>query len=368
MLGRFPLTLPAFITIILLIILVVKKRPIEKKLLFSLTAFILFAFISTSLLRGRVDFILSLGMLSCMALPLVFKLKLCDVIGYEKYLIVGFFITIPFSLYDIGVTILGFVPFEKMSNLFLNATNSPVSSYDGYYRVKATFTEPSYFGIYLVTVFYVLLETEIRKKGVLTLLLLINIILTLSLSAFILVGFLLLIYLFRKKIIIYKYSLFICIAIFTVPSISDLVFNRLQETFLSVGQSNYYGSEGVRANSIFLMFEYLGEQKFINLMLGEGYSYYDEWLIDRFAGADQLVGYSRGQIFNAFAVIGISLGVIGLILYSNFFFLLARSKDFNLLEILFHILIQFSLAFMVGYLFWSVLILMKFKNIIKKSK
>ncbi len=364
--GGYPLGIPMLMVITLTLALILYNRPLYKNIFLTLISFLTFALITTLMNHGITKFVLSLGLLSCLALPLCFKLRKDDVIGFEKYLIAGFLLTIPFSMYDLGVTLLGFTPTEEISEFFSTSTNSPLYSYLGFYRIKSTFTEPSYFGIYLVSIFYITTQLEIKNKQKFQLLLLLFIGLTVSLTAFILIGFVIVIYLFKKKLFAYKYLVALFLVLLALPSLTTIIIERLIETVTSLEQGDLSGSEGSRINSLSVMFQYLAEQNPIKLLIGEGYSYYSEWLIDRFSGYP-LIGYSRGQIFNAFAVIGISLGVIGLILYTIFFFSLAGSNDFKFYEILFHFIIQFSLAFFVGYLFWSVLMLIKFKNIIKRD-
>lgn len=365
--GNYPLTLPSVFASILVVLLFLSNRKINGKAFSVLILFYFFGLITTMWVHGIDRDMLSITVLFSLVLPTVYYFKLNDVIGFDKYLIYGVMLTLPFVFYDLGVTAIGLQPLESISPLFKNATNSPISSYFGYYRVKATFTEPSYYAIYLITILYILFELENKKNRKLIILVTALLLLTLSLTGFILMGLVLLIFLLRRKKIAFKYLVIIIIASVSLTFVVDLIIERIEETIMSVSNSNYGGSEGSRANSLFVMFSYLGEQDFVKFLIGEGYGKYDVWLINKFSG-DNLIGYSRGQIFNAFALIGIALGFIGLFLYCLFFVVLAQSRDYKKADIIFHVVIQFSLAFIVSYLFWSVLILFKFKNILKMHK
>ena len=81
------------------------------------------------------------------------------------------------------------------------------------------------------------------------------------------------------------------------------------------------------------MFEYFstGVKEFL---FGEGFTYYSNWLIERF-GHDELYQFSDGQIFNTFASVGISTGAIGLFIYLIFLNSLRKSIYFNNMDILF---------------------------------
>lgn len=365
--GNYPLTIPAVFALLLVIALILNRRKMNGKALITLLTFFFFGAITTMWNHGIDRDMLSLGVLLSLALPTVYYFKIQDIIGFDRYLIYGVLLTIPFVFYDLGVTAIGLEPLENFSPLFKKASNSPISSYFGFYRVKATFTEPSYYAIYLITVLYILFELENKKNRKLIIVVTGLLLLTLSLTGFILMGLVLMIFLLRRKKIAFKYLVVIFIASISLTFVVDLIIERIEETIMSVTNSNYGGSEGSRANSLFVMFSYLGEQDFVKFLIGEGYGKYDVWLINKFSG-NELIGYSRGQIFNAFALIGIALGFIGLLLYCLFFFVLARSRDYKKTDIIFHVVIQFSLAFIVSYLFWSVLILFKFKNILKMHK
>ncbi len=367
LIGGYPLTIPSVFAILLVIALVLSNRKINGKSFIVLLLFFSFAFITTVWVHGISKDILSMIVLLSLALPTTYYFKLKDIIGFDRFLIYGVLLTLPFVIYDLGVTAIGLEPLESFSPLFKKATNSPITSYFGYYRVKATFTEPSYYAIYLITILYILFELENKKNRKLVIFVTALLILTVSLTGFILMGLVLLIFLLRRKKIAFKYLVVIIIASISLTFVVDLILERIEETIMSVSNSNYGGSEGSRANSLFVMFSYLGEQDFVKFLIGEGYGKYDAWLINKFSG-NELIGYSRGQIFNAFALIGIALGFIGLFLYCLFFIVLAQSRDYNKTDIIFHVVIQFSLAFIVSYLFWSVLILFKFKNILKMHK
>ena len=162
----------------------------------------------------------------------------------------------------------------------------------------------------------------------------------------------------RKK---NKKSLYIFLLGFGIfvfnPLIFQILLYRLNLTIISLITGNYYGSEGSRVNSIIIMFEYFstGVKEFL---FGEGFTYYSNWLIERF-GHDELYQFSDGQIFNTFASVGISTGAIGLFIYLIFLNSLRKSIYFNNMDILFFIMIHFLFSRLQGYFLWSVMILIK---------
>ncbi|QTN38498.1 hypothetical protein HZ996_04830 [Cryomorphaceae bacterium] len=353
----FSLTIPT-IVVLTLVLYSIPNRKMKTNIAVPLFVFIGFCFVST-ILYHDIGFIYSLGMLTAMALPLVFEYEERDLVGFEKYLRYGFILTLPIVAYDLGVTFLGLEPLEAYVPFFRKATNSPLSSYFGYYRVKSTFTEPSYYGIYLCTLLYIGLKSKAPSRY---LWVIFGVILaTVSLTAVVISGFIFAHWAYSNGRIGFRYVLLFVAILLFLPAGFDLIINRITETFSSISSSSFEGSEGVRANSIFVMFNYLNEGGVKQFFLGEGYSHYDKWLIERFKG-NPLIGYSRGQIFNAFAVVGLSVGVLGLLLYLNLLFRLSLDSKFNRFEIGLHAAIQFSLAFIVSYLFWGVLILIGLSN------
>ena len=67
------------------------------------------------------------------------------------------------------------------------------------------------------------------------------------------------------------------------------------------------------------MIDYWSSQDWTNLLIGEGYANYSEWLRQEFGYLTPILSsFARGQINNIFAAIGISTGIIGLLLYLLF--------------------------------------------------
>ena len=280
--------------------------------------------------------------------------------GVVRYIFGGVFLTIPFVIYDLGVTFVGLSQTEETFQMFMNSSNSWIF---GFYRVKATFTEPSYFGIYLSTLLYILIDINIKRKILWSGLIIFLILCTVSFTAYVLSLFVLLVYTRKTTLKSVKVYALLAIILLALPSVYEVVIFRLERTLSSVATASLYGSEGMRANSLPVMFDYFAQADFRQFIMGEGYTYYDAWLIDAFQMFDPArMGFARGQIFNAFAVVGISGGVIGLLLYVMSFWGFAASRFFTRQDVLLHFLIQFSLAFIVGYLFWGVLLMMRIKN------
>jgi hypothetical protein len=77
--------------------------------------------------------------------------------------------------------------------------------------------------------------------------------------------------------------------------------------------------------------------------------------------------FCRGTIHNAFGVIGISTGIIGIFLYILIFVFMGVNKILSWNAIFFHWLIQMSYTLMVGYFFWGIVLLLIANEKVEKS-
>ena len=285
-----------------------------------------------------------------MSYPILINYSKEETKKIHKYLIIGFYITIPFVIFELGFDI-------QIVNLFSERLEPTRSIYEGINRIRATFTEPSYYAIYLCSLLYIFTNSKKPPKNHVILMIVICIILTFSFGGYLLALFIAFKTLRKKIKNLYIYFL-LGFGIFVFnPLIFQILLYRLNLTIISLITGNYYGSEGSRVNSIIIMFEYFstGVKEFL---FGEGFTYYSNWLIERF-GHDELYQFSDGQIFNTFASVGISTGAIGLFIYLIFLNSLRKSIYFNNMDILFFIMIHFLFSGLQGYFLWSVMILIK---------
>ncbi|MBO6523631.1 MAG: hypothetical protein JJ971_07405 [Balneolaceae bacterium] len=324
-------------------------------LLLLISLFIFIAFLTSLYRFGFGPYLLSLGTLFLMAFPITIRFKPSELENIDKYIYYGLYVMLPFFFYDIGVTFLNLPPLEQILGLFSSSKSTEVL---GFYRVKSSFDEPSYLGIYLVVILYFFLNTKsyYRKKAFL--IIFICIVFTLSLTAYILAFIVISLNNIRSiKRLILTYSA-VAILLFSVPIVGDFLINRITTTVKSIANSNYSGSEGSRGNSILVLLKYLDEANSVQFFFGEGYGRYDTWLIKNFGMYNPaMVSFARGHINNAVAVIGISNGLIGLFFYLMIFVYLATSKLLTKKSLIIHFFVQFSYAFIVGYMFWGIILI-----------
>jgi len=365
--GKYVFNIP---TIISIIIVIVRVAEFSKFNIFELKIFIpLLLFITWSLLTVIYNdlgwsWIYSMGSLILMCLPAFFTYNSRHLSGLTKYIILGFILTIPFSIYDLSVTLFNVQPIGYGSDLF-HFTQSAITG--GYYRIRSTFDEPSFYAAYLCAVLNFIIGTKYQKNKYLFYSIIILLILTLSLT-----GYFLLVYLlyFHKRI---KYKtkakhVYVVVVLFVLYSSffsSEVqhVYDRIINTYDSLLEYNVLGSEGSRINSLTVLFKYYQDDS-SSILFGEGYSNHENWLEKKFEGYRDgpSVSFARGAIHNVFGGIGISTGVIGLILYLNIFVAMYRNRIVDKDSLILLILIQFSYSQIVGYLIWGIMLMFRYKK------
>ena len=356
---NYRITIPLVITALLSIIIILIRRPVEKKLQLTYFIFIFWIFISTFIRYGIAKYILSIFQFILMTLPVMVDYNKDDVKDFTKYLLIGFYITIPFALYGLGLNI----PFISD---FLGQRQGPTRKiYEGINRTYATFTEPSYYAIYLNVILYALVDRTKPPNRYIIPLVLFFIITTFSLGGYILSLFIGSQYIFKRKRYIFYILIVLILIIVVEPVLITRLLIRVRLTIFSLLTHDLYGSEGSRINSLYVMFKYFMESGKTGLLIGTGFTYYSEWLINMF-GNDPLLHYSTGEIFNTFAAVGISNGIIGLVLYILYINQIRKSHYITNKYIQYFIVINFVISGLQGYFLWSILIILKMNNTANK--
>ena len=92
-----------------------------------------------------------------MSYPILINYSKEETKKIHKYLIIGFYITIPFVIFELGFDI-------QIVNLFSERLEPTRSIYEGINRIRATFTEPSYYAIYLCSLLYIFTNSKKTSK------------------------------------------------------------------------------------------------------------------------------------------------------------------------------------------------------------
>ena len=303
-----------------------------------------------------------------MVLPITLNYQLDDFDDFYKYIIIGFLITVPFSLYDLCVTFFNLTPFGYGSIFFDYSGSGWVG---GFYRVRSTFDEPSFYAIYLCLVFYILNNKTFNYKTLIISMIVIMLFMTLSLTGIFIFLYILTYKVFKSSIsgkiktavIILSISFS---AIIFVPESFQNIINRSNNAVNALLTFNTSGSEQTRINSIPVLIDYFKSNN-TNPLIGEGYSNYQDWLINNYGSHGKGNSFGRGTIHNAFGVIGISTGIIGIIIYILIFILMGVNKILSWNAIFFHWLIQMSYTMMVAYFFWGIVLLLIANEKVEKS-
>ena len=275
--------------------------------------FVLWCFLGSITRFSFTPSLLSLVLLLFLIFPITIILNKSNFQDIDKYVFFGLILIIPFVFYDLGVSFLGFTPLEDRSVFFENTNSNMIFDF---YRVKATFDEPSYLAIYLDGLLYYFLNvnSKYRKNAIIIILLIIPI-------TFSLTGIFLTIVIFILKYIKSFWKLLLSFVVILSISLtssfySEFFSGRMYLVYDSLIGNNISGSEGSRINSIIVMLDYLKQSNTLEFFFGEGYGKYDSWLIEKYKFFNKaMVSYARGQINNTIAIVGISTGVVGLFLY-----------------------------------------------------
>ena len=141
------------------------------------------------------------------------------------------------------------------------------------------------------------------------------------------------------------------------------IYNRMEKTFDTLVHFNISGSEGSRANSSILMIKYYKDSELTKILVGEGYDHYSSWAKQKFSDRNSVnVSYARGHINNIIAIVGISTGILGLVIYYFLYYTLLYRKLIDKQDLIFIILVQLSFGFFISYYYWWIILIIIIKN------
>lgn len=327
----------------LIVLIKIRERKFNKKLLATLTVIAL-VFFGSSFFRYPINSFFPSLIILLMTLMIFLNSK-GDNYLRTKDLILGIKIIAVYCFFEL--TIGNSLPeywkyFENLLGL-----SGDTQYYRGIRRLRGAFLEPSVFAIALNTYLFILNHSKLSAKFKFrySCILVILIILTFSSSA-------LLLFLVNLSFLIYrnifginqqlkKYAIYSIILIplgvlgitktrFIEPlSRSVEKIQLIQEVILS---GNLTGSVGYRVHSILVPFQYIQESSsYINKLLGTGYSNYSDYLISKYHFAD-FSGFSDGSIGNILSAILLSTGILGLITFLIFIWNIISIPSQNSIE------------------------------------
>lgn len=260
----------------------------------------------------------------------------------------GCLVSFGFAAYELALSFVSLPPLKQIFPFGL-WVKGRTHEFLGLTRVKATMAEPAHYARYLVLA-YAILDTatlygyQIRRKFLFRLVWIAALLSTLSLSGIIL-GF---VYLGTAFLVRWRHGLQrllttrLWISVFLLPFIffvslhaagiapSDLYnlfTRRLEQVFEVIQFGIIVGSEGGRVQSTLILFRYFAEQDLIHFLTGEGWAHHDGWLVEKYGYLpEDLTSFARGDLHNAYSVVGISTGFVGLSLFLRFVWNILSSR------------------------------------------
>jgi hypothetical protein len=294
-------------------------------------------------------------------------------------LVLGAVASFVLATYEVTVAV-GSVP--PIEDLFPLSIQPKTGDFLGFRRVKAGMEEPAHYAIYLVLIYAIIDHGQKQNINVpwsqqVKLLTPVFLLTTLSLSGVILftaylavktLGNLREVFqvwrLWRSGLLLLSAPIIVAGLVYTVRAsgldeVVVLFASRLDVVIDVVTGGTLTGSEGSRANTIPVMIDYWSSQSWIHLFMGEGYANYSKWLVQEFGYLNPtLSSFARGQINNIFAAIGISTGVVGVLLYLGFLKSIFSRSCIHLPAsfIVTWLVMHFASGMLIGVLPWATLL------------
>ena len=244
-----------------------------------------------------------------------------------------------------------------------------------YFRPSGAFMEPAHLAIYLVMALFVLDLIGNRKSERLRFLTVLTLFFVGSIVGYVLfIGYLAIRYVpslrrgfkrldkkvFEKKAVTATFAVILfvlpAIALFDGSTALDHLVERLLRTVEAVQLGNLSGSEGSRANTIRVLFDYWKLEGLYGFMFGTGYGNSSDWLIQNFRNLDSWATVSRGSVDSIIVAILISTGFFGGVFYLFFAALcLSRvGRDSFLRFFMFFLLLNMATGFLIAYPIWHL--------------
>lgn len=357
--GSFEINLPTIVGALITPLLLLDRSVSLSRSFKFLVILIIWLFFRTALEYGFDTYILSLFQLLTAIIPSIavynlsreeqFRNELLRILKWQLVLFIPLIFR-DYGLFDIGI----------FNDLFGEISYSTRSEYFGIKRSRASFYEPSYFGIFLCTVFFVFKGSK-QSKFWLGLILL-EVISTFSFGSFILVFFVTAFDFVRKLSLksIFNAALIVSLLIFGFLQTSQgrkvisVVSERIQVSIEVVKFGVLTGSEGARINSLPVAISFANESS-KNFFLGEGYTYRN-WLKDKY-GSDPLNQFAEGNVFNTFAAVIFHGGMIAIAIYLLFLFSVFKSLRISVTFIVIFLYVHFTYSGLQSYFLWMVIFL-----------
>jgi hypothetical protein len=379
-LAGLKINLPLLLIFILDVMLIIRGKFISKDLLLIII-FSSLCFLSTLFRYPFLSYFPSLTLTMLLILPLAASWNKLD-IDREKlmnFLVAGALISlfyIPFELYFRYMHLFGY----KGNELWVSISGHSFC----FYRASSTMLEPSHYTVVLLFI-YILIDIaqkrgySIRNSGLFRYCFFIALILGVSLSGIVLICLYLILKLIyfslkfvtnKSKIVARKNKLIkILSGIVLLLVINGLshdfsgkVISKIRErvsiTTDVIARQKSEGSSGERLSFIWVSKMYVTQSPVSNILFGEGFSNYRQWLVNN----KKQIGYDTGEAYNLFLIVFLSIGIIGLI---AFIIMLLGISEVNFLvfdEIVFVTILFvsfFTHGYLVMYWMWTPILFFK---------
>jgi len=344
-------------------------------------AIMILCFAATAIGSQLSSYVLSIAALSVVLLPAVMPMPQH---GQSEALLKGFTYGVAFTLAFMWLEItLQVIGLGAVRNLISSRFNDLEHLYRAdnffvyYYRPYVTFAEPANLGIYLAISVAILDQMSSRFSRLLMRISILSIFFVGSfVGLFLIAG-----YLFTKFVRHYvgtgsistrvrpKNVLIVLVVLTAIiaaaPAVSEKVFGegfiqtiveRFDRLRIALIMGEQVGSEGSRANAIFLLGSYWQDTGIIGFLFGEGYGNYSGWLIQHFGHLGQFSTAARGETDNMAVGVFLSTGLFGFLAYLAFISSMIRSAQAGRRLLLFApmLILQFSSGFLLLYLNWQL--------------
>lgn len=145
-----------------------------------------------------------------------------------------------------------------------------------------------------------------------------------------------------------------------LSSITSLFAQRAFSIFTVLMSADYVGSIGSRVNALPVMIDYWIDNWPWGTMAGLGYANFEQWLIHSFGYLGEMSSFARGEVNSIIVVVGLSTGLVGLILFSFLMCSALRKplRGLGLQMIVFLIMVQLVYGYLVSYFFWHCVLIL----------
>lgn len=371
--GGFPLILPLVLLLVLDVVLLLRGR-LQTGTTAVIAFFLVWCLLTAAGRHPPSSYVLSLILLAAILFPFCVSYPRVDPSKLIRWLLYGTYTTFFFAIYEVGMNVLGLPALEDYITVgtFEIARSG---SYLGFQRVNGTYVEPAGYALYLVYV-YALLDIAARqgveipnlrwKRAAILLVLLA----TLSFSGVVLlVGYLgaslvfdqrrriartLLARSFWKGVLAFLPVVAVVGYLYgeTIYSVGALFVSRFNTVVMVLETGTLTGSEGGRIQSTLITFDYWQEEGGWKVLMGEGYTHHNSWLVNNFWYLPEGSSFRRGDVHSIFSVVGIATGVVGYVTYILLVYSIVRAFRIPLTFAALWILAHLSTGFLIDVQFW----------------